>query len=810
MVIRSPIRDDGVSYRRTINLTATQKARARLNIGVGSFADWAEVAATSIPAGQSQLTVDAYSTATGLGRANFKRVDSEPTHDLKIQSADGAWFEFDEDECWITQAGAYMDGTTSDHAAWQRAVDWAKTRRGVVRIPAGNTLVDDEIDFTGITGSMSIHGSGFRHSIIYVTPFGAAKKLFKGCNTDTDTRPMEYCLFRDFEIQGRNSANTTLFASADHPIGLYLPYCTADRVINVIVRGLGNTAFWASSANNLRMHGCQALGCGYSFTKDDALSTGATMSGTTGSATITATAAVFSAGHVGKNFHVQGAGVSGFPKAFVIDAVAGDGLSCTVDQNPTRDFSGGRGTLEGMAGDITATDTTLTSDTAVFRDEDVGRYIYVEGAGDSGAMLVTTIASYTNTTEVELTDAAVTSVTGAFFHFTPAFFIGEISADLADTRGLNDAILTETVCESCHSVDYLFGPGVNLHLTRGKSHGLGTDGVTRPGRNVRNMILDGVRSGVFKGSEFDYGYAKDSGNILICGGQSLVMLADFQAGSITEGQYFIDWKTTSADSMIILGPGFYNKTATNEPGFVLVNGSAPIAQIQQSGPILTRESDDALVFAHDMQARYLRVRNTTDSTGVELMRLEGMRSGTAATSDQVYLNWYMKNSAAEATNIGRIGAQITTVTDGSEAGRLTFSAMASGTLSTKMLMSTVSLTPVANDGLALGAATVSWSDLFLASGGVIGWNNGDVTVTHSSNLLTFAGASSGYVFDAGITTASVAAANIANAAHAINTTGKTVGKMIYDTTNNRVMVAAGTETTSAWYIADGSASVTPA
>jgi hypothetical protein len=59
-----------------------------------------------------------------------------------------------------------------------------------------------------------------------------------------------------------------------------------------------------------------------------------------------------------------------------------------------------------------------------------------------------------------------------------------------------------------------------------------------------------------------------------------------------------------------------------------------------------------------------------------------------------------------------------------------------------------SITPIANDGASLGTASLSFSDLFLASGGVINWNNGDVTATHSANTLTFGGASSGYQFDA--------------------------------------------------------------
>lgn len=53
------------------------------------------------------------------------------------------------------------------------------------------------------------------------------------------------------------------------------------------------------------------------------------------------------------------------------------------------------------------------------------------------------------------------------------------------------------------------------------------------------------------------------------------------------------------------------------------------------------------------------------------------------------------------------------------------------------------------------------------------------------------------------------AANIADAAAAINTTGKTLYKQVWDTTNNRLMVAVGTGATDLWWVADGSASVTP-
>lgn len=56
----------------------------------------------------------------------------------------------------------------------------------------------------------------------------------------------------------------------------------------------------------------------------------------------------------------------------------------------------------------------------------------------------------------------------------------------------------------------------------------------------------------------------------------------------------------------------------------------------------------------------------------------------------------------------------------------------------EMLLNSTALTPAVSDGLALGTSTLMWSDAFFASGAVLNFNNGDVTVTHSANLLTVA------------------------------------------------------------------------
>lgn len=50
-----------------------------------------------------------------------------------------------------------------------------------------------------------------------------------------------------------------------------------------------------------------------------------------------------------------------------------------------------------------------------------------------------------------------------------------------------------------------------------------------------------------------------------------------------------------------------------------------------------------------------------------------------------------------------------------------------------------SLSPGTSNGTALGTTSLQWSDLFLAEGGVINWDNGDMTLTQTNNVLQLGG-----------------------------------------------------------------------
>jgi hypothetical protein len=89
------------------------------------------------------------------------------------------------------------------------------------------------------------------------------------------------------------------------------------------------------------------------------------------------------------------------------------------------------------------------------------------------------------------------------------------------------------------------------------------------------------------------------------------------------------------------------------------------------------------------------------------------------------------------------------------------------------------------------------------------WMNGSQTGRFNSAGGMRFGSHDFVTAQGGLVLRSFTSADIAAVANAVNTTGKVAGLMVYDTTNNRIMIASGSAAASAWYVADASASVTP-
>ena len=160
-------------------------------------------------------------------------------------------------------------------------------------------------------------------------------------------------------------------------------------------------------------------------------------------------------------------------------------------------------------------------------------------------------------------------------------------------------------------------------------------------------------------------------------------------------------------------------------------------------------------------------KNTTDSNSVEVLRLEGDRA-TPTAFDGISAGFYLSNDAGTQVQYGAFVMQALDIAAGTEDGLLTFQLMEAGVLTNELFLIPTALFPAANDGLALGGGTVAFSDLFLASGGVVNWANGDAVLTHSTGILTVAPG------DLRVTTAGTNAASVVTVGGAQTLTAKTI------------------------------------
>jgi hypothetical protein len=95
---------------------------AVLTSGGPTFSDVATATSATIAVDVAICTLQAYDIGVDpfAGRARYRRVDTEPAHDLKFQSSDTGWWEIAETFITPEMAGHPADGTTPDDAALTR------------------------------------------------------------------------------------------------------------------------------------------------------------------------------------------------------------------------------------------------------------------------------------------------------------------------------------------------------------------------------------------------------------------------------------------------------------------------------------------------------------------------------------------------------------------------------------------------------------------------------------------------------------------------------------------------------------------
>lgn len=189
----------------------------------------AAVALATIDADVDALRTLGYATPGDGGGALYKRAASEPSHDGKVQSADGAWWEYAETEANAKAFGAKGDNATNDSAAIQAAIDYAElqTPSCVCYVPPGRYRLNATLRI-GIDGFV-LKGAGMEAtSFTQASSFSGPYILVKHRTALTLLR---YITLTDFSVLSPLTTKVT----GDH--GIQMIDITGFAIRNIRVNG---------------------------------------------------------------------------------------------------------------------------------------------------------------------------------------------------------------------------------------------------------------------------------------------------------------------------------------------------------------------------------------------------------------------------------------------------------------------------------------------------------------------------------------------------------------------------------------------
>jgi hypothetical protein len=145
-------------------------------------------------------------------------------------------------------------------------------------------------------------------------------------------------------------------------------------------------------------------------------------------------------------------------------------------------------------------------------------------------------------------------------------------------------------------------------------------------------------------------------------------------------------------------------------------------------------------FNIDTDGGGLVVNNADDGIGGTSVFMQS-DSATPLAGDTVgSFSFVGRDSGGNQAQYGSFSNRIVDPTNTTESGHMIFQVISAGSLLDVAAFGPgAQVRPVTSDGAALGSVSFQWSDLFLFEGGVINWDNSDVTITQTGNALAIAG-----------------------------------------------------------------------
>ena len=326
------------------------------------------------------------------------------------------------------------------------------------------------------------------------------------------------------------------------PIAFGGNYVTDARLRDITIRQFtanrGTCLSLLGPFNLRQVANVEVWGCG-DHASAHLVPSGTTFSITAATNTLSASASFFSAADVGTSFYCNG---GTYPEVFTVSAFT-DATHVTVSRNASVTHTGVLCGASGVTGSITSGTNTLTISAAALSSADIGRIVYIPGAGavpDGGTInaLRSTITNVSGTT-VTLANNAGSTATNQPVILSPA---GEIYGAQDGSNNPNDLILagfsfeqnagTALVIRDC-TLCFLYGlksaafnNGSNFGQTSIESDfdlGLFTSDVTVFGADLEGRTLTGLGRVLIEGMTIGVRFDGTSG--IVTTGQPLFALA---------------------------------------------------------------------------------------------------------------------------------------------------------------------------------------------------------------------------------------------------------------------------------------------
>ena len=204
--------------------------------GATRFQTRAAFQAATIPGTVQSVEIMNYSSAGDGGGGLYRRVASAPTHEGKIQSADGAWWEYMPrgNRYSVKAFGAIGDGVADDTAALLNTYNAAIRTKGIVSLPSG-TYICSGIDLGGAAHRSAIW-EGEAYDGLGNPYLASCIKLRNASNRPIFTvlgGEMAQHIFRYIAFDGnlnQQSANEYIIKAVDdmvtaYPVGIHVQFC---------------------------------------------------------------------------------------------------------------------------------------------------------------------------------------------------------------------------------------------------------------------------------------------------------------------------------------------------------------------------------------------------------------------------------------------------------------------------------------------------------------------------------------------------------------------------------------------------------